>query len=50
MNIDLRFKADRNLVEKFNKENPDVCRTVERRVETMDQVDREEGIYFIYES
>ena len=50
MRIDLRFKSDRNLVEKFNKENPDVCRAVERRVETMDKINNQEGTFFIYDS
>ena len=50
MIFDLKIRSDREFVEKFNKENPDVCRAVERRVETMDQVDKEEGIYFLYES
>ena len=50
MIIDLRIRSDREFVDKFNKENPNVCRAVERRMETMDQVDKEEGIYFIYES
>ena len=50
MRIDLRFKGDRDFVEKFNKENPDVCRAVERRMETMDKTNSEEGTFFAYDS